>query len=580
MDKTKSSVVKGIPGSPGIAIGKVFLIEEDFPVVLKKIPKSMIKKEISRLHNALSQVREEMYLEKHKILKVLGKEHAPLADVYLRILDDPILKKDVANRISEEGINAEHALSATIEKVVQSFEKIEDEYFNERKNDIQEVGKRILRHLMGSQRKYINEANADSTIVAHNLTPADTVALYEHKVSAFAIDIGSKTAHASLLAQGLEIPAVVGLKNITAIANNGDDVIVDGNQGLVIVNPDDETLENYRKEHEIEQQELYELKKLRNVAAETIDGHRVTLTGNIDSIKEVKSILDSGAEGVGLFRTEFLYMNRDKLPSEEEQYEIYSSIAQKVLPYSLTIRTIDLGGDKLAKFGFDDIVAEDNPFLGLRSLRLCLKYPEVFVVQLKAILRASAKGKIKVMFPMVTGLAEFRQAKKIFEETKEVLRKNIQDFDENIKLGAMIETPSAALTADAIAREADFLSIGTNDLIQYTLAVDRVNENVAFMYEPLHLSILRLLRHIIEATHSAAKLVGMCGEMAGDPAFTTILMGLGLDEFSVPPIAVPKIKKIIRSSSIADSKKLVQKIFGTDDYNTVVNLLRKPHQKG
>ena len=354
----------------------------------------------------------------------------------------------------------------------------------------------------------------------------------------------------------------------------GSPIIVDGNQGLVIINPAPEVMENYRREKEIQIAQIHELEKLRDLPAQTVDGHRITVAANIDNPDEIKAVLRHGAEGIGLYRTEFLYFNRTTLPTEEEHYQNYLKVAQKMLPYSVIIRTTDIGGDKLTQLGLEGLTEENNPFMGLRAIRLCLKYPDIFKSQLRGILRASADGRVKIMYPMISGVQELRSANMILEETKEELRKEGKKFDEKIEVGAMIEVPSAALTADLIAREIDFLSIGTNDLIQYTLAVDRVNENVASLYDPLHLSILRLLKTIIDAAHNAGKWVGMCGEMAGDPNFSLVLSGLGLDELSVSPAQIPKVKKIIRSISLLDAKALVADILSVSEHDKVIERMK------
>ncbi|MDI6641719.1 MAG: phosphoenolpyruvate--protein phosphotransferase [Elusimicrobiota bacterium] len=574
----QTELIKGIAASGGIAIGKVFLIEEESEsgvVLPRRIPKQQLKKEVERFSSAVSTVKQELTSTKEKMLKILGKEHAPLADAYLIMLEDPILTKDVVKRITEQSVNAEYALWSTMGRILQSFELIDDEYFRERKNDVQELGKRILRHLTGIHRRALTEITDESVVIAHSLDPTDIVAIKERGGNGFAINIGGKTSHVLLIAEGLELPAVVGLKNITTLVKHGDSIIIDGNQGLAIINPDEQTIENYRREYEIQLRERHELERLKDFPAETKDGHRVVLACNVDTPEELKSVLAIGAEGIGLLRTEFLYLNRTTLPTEDEQYEVYKDIARKVLPYTVIIRTLDLGGDKIAPLGLEGLAKENNPYLGLRAIRLCLKYPELFKMQLRAILRASNEGRIKIMFPMISGVEEFRQAKLLFEQAKTELSSRGESFDENIEVGAMIEVPSAALTADLIAKEADFLSVGTNDLIQYTLAVDRMNEAVAEMYEPLHLSILRLLKHIIDAGHNAGKWVGMCGEMASDTTFTTTLLGMGLNEFSVPPVAVPKIKKIIRSTTFVESKDLARDILNTTDRQIVIKTLRK-----
>lgn len=574
MTEGASHILQGIPASGGIAIGKVFLLEdEEFCLIQREVSKDELKKEISRFKDALTKTRQEMLGTKEKIYKTLGKEYARLADAYLLILEDPLITRDVVKKINE-GVNAEYALFRILERVMRSFEMIDDEYFRERKHDIQDVGKKILRNLLGKERRSVSEITSESILVAHNLTPADTISMRENLIKGFITDIGGRTSHTAIVAQSLEIPAVVGLKNATAHVREGNTIIVDGNQGVVIINPADEVLENYRREQEIQQAQIKELEKLRDLPAQTTDGHRITIAANIDNPDEVKSVLKHGAEGIGLYRTEFLYFNRTTLPTEDDHYQNYLKVAQKMMPYSVIIRTIDLGGDKLAHLGLEGFSEENNPFMGLRAIRLCLKYPEIFKSQLRGILRASSEGRVKIMYPMISTVQELRAANKILNETKEDLRREGKKFDENVEVGAMIEVPSAALTADLIAKEVDFLSIGTNDLIQYTLAVDRVNENVASLYEPLHLSILRLLQNIMDAAHNAGKWVGMCGEMAGDPNFSTILIGLGLDELSVSPVQIPKVKKIIRNISLADAKAFAHEIIVSPDRESILEKMK------
>ena len=572
--------MQGIAASPGIAVGKVFLLEdEEFYPVQRELLKDEAKKETNRFREALSKTRAEMLATQEKIHKTLGKEYARLADAYLLILEDPLITRDVVKRINE-GINAEYALFKVLERVIRSFEMIDDEYFRERKHDIQDVGKKILRHLLGKEKRSISEIASESIVIAHNLTPADTIAMRENLIKGFATDIGGRTSHTAIVAQSLEIPAVVGLKNITGQVHEGDTIVIDGTQGLVVINPSPEILNNYRKEQEIIVVETRELEKLRDLPAQTADGHRVTIASNIDNPDEVKSVLKHGAEGVGLYRTEFMYFNRSEMPTEEEHYQNYMRVGQKLLPYGVIIRTMDIGGDKLAHLGFEGFTEEANPFMGMRAIRLCLKYPSLFKVQLRGILRASADCRIKIMYPMISGVQEILAANKILEETKDELRREGKKFDEEIEVGAMIEVPSAAITADIIAKETDFLSIGTNDLIQYTLAVDRINENVADLYEPLHLSILRLIKNVVDAGHNAGKWVGMCGEMASDPAYTMILMGLGLNEFSVSPVQVPKIKKIVRSLNISDAKALVDDVLNSSSKEEILQRIKRSELKG
>ncbi|MFH1258928.1 MAG: phosphoenolpyruvate--protein phosphotransferase [Elusimicrobiota bacterium] len=567
---------KGIPASPGIAVGKAFLLkEEKITVHRRPLSKDQVKGEITRFQQAMQAARKDIQSNKEKIIRKLGKKHGRLIEAYLLILEDPLLTEDVVALIVKEKVNAEWALQYSIEKIARVFESLENEYLRERRQDLIDIGDRILRKLQAesTEKVSLTKLTGDTIVVAHNLTPTDTLGMREEKVIAFTTDIGGRTSHTAIVAQSLEIPAVVGLKEITAHIKTGDTLIVDGNEGLVIVNPDPLTIENYRREQQIFISQQRELDKLRDLPAQTQDRYRFVLAANIEVPEEIKSVLMHGAEGIGLYRTEYLYLNREDLPTEEEHFQNYKTVAQKMLPYSVIIRTVDLGGDK-----FKDYLGlgpEANPFLGLRAIRLCLKYPELFKIQLRAILRASVYGKLKIMYPMISGVEELRAANAILLEIKEELKKKGQPFDEKIEVGVMIELPSAAITADVLAKEASFLSIGTNDLIQYTLAVDRINENVASLYDPLHPAILRLLKNIIDAGHAAGKWVGMCGEMAGSPEFTSILIGMGLDEFSVAAIAIPKVKNTIRSLRLSEAKELVKEVLTATDRLSLEAVLKK-----
>lgn len=569
-------VLKGIPASPGIAMGKAFVLqEEQLTYVFRQLSKNEVKKEIHRFQRAIVKTKADLSVTREKVLKVLGKSHARLIDVHLLILEDALFTTDVEKKIAHEHMNAEAALVATLDHMARAFESLEDPYFRERKDDLMDVGKRIMRHLLGHGGLKLSQLRQRSIVIAHDLTPTETVSMRVEWVEGFATDIGGRTSHAAILAQGLEIPAVVGLKEVTLHVKAGDRLIVDGNEGVVLVNPSATTVESYRRVREIQRAEVRELEKLRDLPAQTLDRRRVVLAANIETSEEVKSVLHHGAEGIGLYRTEFLYLNRSTLPSEEEHYQNYRTVARQMLPYPVIIRTVDLGGDKLAPLGVSGISAETNPFLGLRGIRLCVKFPGLFKTQLRAILRASTEGKLKIMYPMISSLDELAQASRMLHETQEELRRDGIPFDEQVEVGVMIEVPSAAITADLFAQQADFLSLGTNDLIQYTLAVDRVNENVAPLYDPVHLAILRLLRLVIDAGHKAGRWVGICGEMAGDTAFTKVLLGLGLDEFSVPPAAVPRIKKLIRSIRFEEAKDLAREILGMTDHTAVMKKLSR-----
>lgn len=558
-------IFTGIAASPGIGVGPVFLLEKEELVIHRKsITKDDVKKEILRFRTAIQKTVKEMKHDREEMLHALGKSHARLADAYLMILEDPILTKDIEREITKEQLNAEFVIQEALEKISYTFDALSDDYFRDRKNDILEVGDKILRHLLGKEKTMPAEMEQESIVAAHNLLPSDTIALKTHLIRGFAINVGGKTSHTALLAQSLEIPAVVGLKDITAQLKSGDTLIIDGNHGKVILNPEPETLKNYLKERESQIRKMRELVKLKDLPATTEDGKRVELAANIETSEDIRSVLAHGAEGIGLFRTEYLFMNRESLPTEEEQFEHYVKVVKQVKPHATLFRTLDIGGDKLSPF-IEGFAREENPFLGLRAIRFSLKYPGIFKTQLRALLRASHYGKVRIMFPMVSGLQDFVRAREFLNETRRELMKQDIPVAAKIEVGAMIEVPSAALTADQIAREADFLSIGTNDLIQYTLAVDRVNENVANLYEPMHPSILRLIKMSADAAHAHGRWIGMCGEMAANLELTLLLLGLGLDELSVVPSFVPKIKKLIRSSRLSEAKKLADAVMASDD---------------
>ena len=567
-------MLKGIAASPGIVIGRVFLLEEEeFYISKRTIDPADIKQEIIRFRKAVAETREEMDGIRQKVLKQLGKRHVRLFDAYLLILQDPMLRNDVANMVMEQKVNAEYALQMVIDKITKTFNIIDDGYLRDRGRDILDVGKRVLKRLLGREREELATLASPVIVVAHNLTPADTIAMRKENVIGFVTDIGGRTSHTAIMAQSLEIPAVVGLKNVTKKIKPGDTIIIDGIEGIVIINPDSVTVENYERQ-KLKYSNVEEaLKKLTNLPAVTADEHTVELHANIEVPEEIPSVHAHGATGIGLFRTEYIYLNRVDLPSEEEQYQQYVSVAQKMMPYPVIIRTMDLGADRfVAEFG---ISPERNPFMGLRAIRLCFRYPHVFKTQLRAILRASAEGNLKIMYPMICCAKELRHANELLEEVKNELSEEKIPFDENIEVGVMIETPSSALIADILAQEADFLSIGTNDLIQYTLAVDRVNENVTHLYKPLHLSILRLIKRTIDAGHQVGKRVGMCGEMAADPSFTKILLGMGLDEFSMSPLSIPKIKKIVRATSLTTARELANQVLATPKEEEVNKIMEK-----
>uniref|UniRef100_A0A831UCU0 Phosphoenolpyruvate-protein phosphotransferase n=1 Tax=Geobacter metallireducens TaxID=28232 RepID=A0A831UCU0_GEOME len=559
--RNETKIFRGIEASSGIAIGTARLTDRSRVAVAEiSIGDDEVEQERARFLAALQDAREELRAVKEHLSASRGPEHLYVVDTHLMILDDAMLTQGTLDLIAREHINAEAALKRNLQKFKEFFAGIEDEYLRERAGDVETVVERIMRAMVGKRQECIGSIDGGKIIiVAHDLSPTDILQIDKSKVIGFITDLGGRTSHTAILARALEIPAVVGLETITGEDIDGLPIIIDGTDGTVVVNPDQDTFRDYLRRKQRYDYLEQEFLKLRDLPAETTDGHRISLMGNVEFPEEIPTLKGHGGEGVGLYRTEMLYMNRKGLPDEEEQYLAYSAIVEAMAPFPVTIRTLDVGGDKLAT----DLHLEDemNPALGLRAIRLSLRKPEVFKTQLRAILRASARGKVRIFFPMISGIEEVRAAKAVLEEAKNELRSEGIPFDSGIEVGIMIEIPSAVVIADILAREVDFFSVGTNDLIQYSLAIDRTNEHLAHLYQPLHPAVLRSLRTVVEAAHAAGIRVCMCGEMAGEARYLPILLGLGFDELSMTGASIPRVKKVLRRAARADALELVSRAF-------------------
>ncbi|WP_153465342.1 phosphoenolpyruvate--protein phosphotransferase [Sediminibacillus terrae] len=564
--------IKGIAASSGIAIAKVYKLEVPELTFDKKSIENP-DAEIERLNDALSVSKQELEIIKENARKSLGDEHAEIFSAHLLVLSDPEMINPIKDKIKSENVNAEAALDETANMFIDMFKNMDNEYMRERAADIQDVTKRVMAHLLKVTFPDPALIDEEVVIVAEDLTPSDTAQLNKQFVKGFTTNIGGRTSHSAIMARSLEIPAVVGTKNITDTAEKDTLVIVDGIDGEVIVDPDEKQLATYKQKQADFEEQKQEWAKLRDEPTKTADGKHVELVANIGTPDDVEGVINNGGEGVGLYRTEFLYMGKSELPTEEEQYEAYKSVLEQMGDKPVVVRTLDIGGDK--ELSYLDLPKELNPFLGFRAIRLCLERDDIFRTQLRALLRASTSGNLKIMFPMIATLDEFRQAKAILLEEKENLTNAGTEVSDDIEIGIMVEIPSTAVIARQFAKEVDFFSIGTNDLIQYTMAADRMNERVSYLYQPYNPSILNLVNNVIEAAHAEGKWAGMCGEMAGDSIAIPILLGLGLDEFSMSATSILPARTQIKDLSKEELASFKDKLLSMNTAEEVEQFIRE-----
>jgi phosphoenolpyruvate-protein phosphotransferase (PTS system enzyme I) len=549
-------IFRGIPVSTGVCSGRIVVLGRSHaPIPKRELVDLEVPEEINRLEKALIETRQQILDVQRKVSSGMGAEESGIFDAHLLVLEDRTLLDEVMRNIIEKKINAEYAFHIVAEKYASTLAAIEDEYLRERAADMRDVTSRILDNLLGRQQEVnLKQLKEPSIIISYDLSPSVTAQLDRKTVLGFATDIGGKTSHTAIMARSLRIPAIVGLKTISSELQTGQYALLDGFNGVIIINPTDQTLHEYGKIIKKQTSLEEKLRDMQDKPATTLDGTSIILSANVEQASDAEQVLANGADGVGLFRTEFLFINRDILPTEEEQYQAYRSVAAALKPQPVVIRTLDLGGDKF--LSHLQLPAEMNPFLGWRAIRFCLQEKPLFRAQLRAILRASAEGNVKMMYPMISGVDELIQANALVEEYQAELKAEGVPFDPNMEIGAMIEIPSAVMVADALARRLKFFSLGTNDLIQYTLAVDRMNEKVAHLYEPTHPAILRLIKATVEAAHRHKIWTGVCGEMAGDPVLIPLLLGLGVDELSAAPSLVPPVKFLIRRLKMDEARAL------------------------
>ncbi|MDN5809612.1 MAG: phosphoenolpyruvate--protein phosphotransferase, partial [Staphylococcus equorum] len=551
-----SNYINGIAASDGVAIAKAYLlVEPDLSYNSEKI--TDIDAEIAKFNDAIETSKVELTKIRNNAEKNLGADKAAIFDAHLLVLDDPELIQPIEDKIKNDQVNAPTALSEVTGQFITIFENMDNEYMKERAADIRDVSKRVLAHILGVELPNPSIIDESVVIIGNDLTPSDTAQLNKEFVQGFVTNIGGRTSHSAIMSRSLEIPAVVGTKSITKDVKQGDIIIVDGLTGEVIIDPTDDEVIAYENKRERFFEDKKELQKLRNEETKTIDGKHAELAANIGTPNDLKGVIENGAEGIGLYRTEFLYMGRDEMPTEDEQFEAYKKVLETMEDKRVVVRTLDIGGDK--ELPYLNLPEEMNPFLGYRAIRLCLDQPDIFRPQLRALLRASVYGKLNIMFPMVATINEFRDAKALLLEEKENLKQEGTEVSDDIELGIMVEIPSTAALADVFAKEVDFFSIGTNDLIQYTMAADRMSERVSYLYQPYNPSILRLVKQVIEASHKEGKWTGMCGEMAGDEIAIPLLLGLGLDEFSMSATSVLKARRQIKGLSQNEMEELSQR---------------------
>ncbi|ACZ75703.1 phosphoenolpyruvate-protein phosphotransferase [Dickeya parazeae Ech586] len=550
-------MISGILVSPGIAFGKALLLKDDEIVInRKKISADQVEKEIELFLTGRAKASQQLEAIKQKAAETLGPEKEAIFEGHIMLLEDEEFEQEITSLIKDEHASADAAAFSVIETQAKALEELDDEYLKERAADMRDIGKRLLKNILGMHIVDLGDIQDEVILIAKDLTPSETAQLNLNKVLGFITDIGGRTSHTSIMARSLELPAIVGTTDATQKIKNGDFVILDGVNNKIYLNPDQATIDQLKAVQEQYNTEKYELAKLKDLPAITLDGHEVEVCANIGTVRDIAGAERNGAEGVGLYRTEFLFMDRDALPTEEEQFQAYKAVAEAMGAQAVIVRTMDIGGDK--DLPYMNLPKEENPFLGWRAIRICLDRKEILHAQLRAILRASAFGKLRIMFPMIISVEEVRTLKAELEMLKSQLRAENKVFDETIEVGVMVETPAAAAIAHHLAKEVDFFSIGTNDLTQYTLAVDRGNELISHLYNPMSPAVLTLIKQVIDASHAEGKWTGMCGELAGDERATLLLLGMGLDEFSMSAISIPRIKKIIRNANYEDAKALAE----------------------